>query len=77
LIEDLIPNLVIGNVNNMLIAYTMLPTPNYKIISKVLVDRVAEIMPYFVSAGQKGFIKGRHIGDWIYMTSKAINILLN
>jgi hypothetical protein len=55
----------------------MLPTPNYKIISKVLVDRVAEIMPYFVSAGQKGFIKGRHIGDWIYMTSKAINILLN
>jgi len=26
--------------------------------------RLAQIMPYFVSAEQKGFIKGRHIGDF-------------
>jgi len=31
----------------------------YKIISKIIADRVATIMPSIISPGKKGFIQGR------------------
>lgn len=33
----------------------------FKIISKILVDRLASIMPIIISDEQKGFVKGRSI----------------
>jgi hypothetical protein len=47
----------------------------FKIISKVLADRLALIMPNIVSKEQRGFIKGRTIKDYICLTSEAINLL--
>jgi len=47
----------------------------FKIISKILADRLATIMPSFISPEQKGFIQGRQIRDCICITSEAINLL--
>jgi hypothetical protein len=47
----------------------------FKIISKVLADRLAQIMPHIVSKERRGFIKGRQIKDCICLTSEAINLL--
>lgn len=47
----------------------------FKIISKILADRLALILPYIVSKEQRGFIKGRQIKDCICLTSEAINML--
>lgn len=47
----------------------------YKIISKILADRVAAIMPTIISPEQKGFIQGRQMRDCICLTSEAINQL--
>lgn len=47
----------------------------FKIISKVLADRLATIMPHITSKEQRGFIKGRNIKDCIYLTSEAVNLL--
>jgi hypothetical protein len=47
----------------------------FKIISKVLADRLAQIMPSIISKEQRGFIKGREIKDCICLTSEAINLL--
>jgi len=49
----------------------------FKIISKVLADRLAKIMPGIVSDEQMGFIQGRNIKDCICMASEAINLLHN
>lgn len=49
----------------------------FKIISKVLADRLAIVAPKIVSVQQKGFIKGRSILDCICSTSEAINRLDN
>ncbi|GAU40165.1 hypothetical protein TSUD_292700 [Trifolium subterraneum] len=47
----------------------------FKIISKILADRLATIMPAITSIQQRGFIKGRSIKDCICVTSEAINVL--
>jgi len=47
----------------------------YKIISKIMADRVATIMPTIISPEQKGFIQGRQIRDCICLASEAINQL--
>jgi hypothetical protein len=41
----------------------------FKIISKVLADRLATIMPSIISQEQRGFIKGRNIKDCICLAS--------
>lgn len=45
----------------------------FKIISKILVDRLAPFMNLIISPEQRGFIKGRNIKDGICITSEAIN----
>jgi hypothetical protein len=45
------------------------------LISKVLADRLAKIMPTLISKEQRGFIQGRNIKDCICLTSEAINLL--
>ncbi|XP_019432112.1 PREDICTED: uncharacterized protein LOC109339158 [Lupinus angustifolius] len=47
----------------------------FKIITKVLADRLATIAPKIISKQQRGFIKDRHIHDCISITSEAINLL--
>jgi hypothetical protein len=47
----------------------------FKIISKILADRLATTMPSIVLVQQRGFIKGRNIKDCICLTSEAINVL--
>jgi hypothetical protein len=47
----------------------------FKIISKVLADRLANIMPTIISKKQRGFIQGRNIEDCICLASEAINLL--
>jgi len=47
----------------------------FKIISKILADRLASIMPAITSVQQRGFIRGRNIKDCICLTSEAINVL--
>lgn len=40
----------------------------FKIISKILADRLSTIMPSFISPKQKGFIQGKQIRDCICIT---------
>ena len=47
----------------------------FKIISKILADRLTKIMPVIASVQQRGFIKGRSIKDCICLTYEAINLL--
>lgn len=47
----------------------------FKIISKVLADRLAKIMFGIVSKEQRGFIQGRNIKDCICLDSEAVNFL--
>lgn len=47
----------------------------FKIITKVLADRLAIIAPKIVSKQQRGFIKGRQISDCIGVASEAVNLL--
>jgi len=47
----------------------------FKILSKVLADRLAVILPSIISKEQRGFIKGRNIKDCIALASEAINVL--
>ncbi|XP_058733339.1 uncharacterized protein LOC131604944 [Vicia villosa] len=49
----------------------------FKIISKIITDRLASILPCLISNEQKGFILGRNIKDSICLTFEAINILGN
>jgi len=47
----------------------------FKIISKLLADRLAPLMKSIISPEQRGFIQGRNIRDCICVTSEAINHL--
>jgi len=46
----------------------------FKIITKILADRLAPIMSTIVSEEQRGFIRGRNIRDCICTISEAINL---
>ncbi len=47
----------------------------FKIISKIIVSRLAKVMPEITSKEEIGFIQGRNIKNCVCMASKAINIL--
>lgn len=49
----------------------------FKVITKVLVDRLSIIAPKIVSPQQRGFIKGRQISECVCITSEVINMLEN
>ncbi|RHN42261.1 putative RNA-directed DNA polymerase [Medicago truncatula] len=49
----------------------------FKIITKVLADRLAKILPSIISKEQRGFIRGRNIKDCIDLASEAVNVLDN
>ena len=49
----------------------------FKVISKVLADRLAVIMPSIVSQEQMGFIHDRNIKDCLCIASEAANLLHN
>ncbi|XP_019435878.1 PREDICTED: uncharacterized protein LOC109342329 [Lupinus angustifolius] len=47
----------------------------FKIITKVLADRLASVAPKIISSQQRGFLKNRHIHDCICLASEGINLL--
>jgi hypothetical protein len=47
----------------------------FKIITKILADRLSQIAPTIISSHQRGFIPGRNISDCVIVTSEAINVL--
>ncbi|GAU35943.1 hypothetical protein TSUD_394910 [Trifolium subterraneum] len=49
----------------------------FKVISKIIADRLASIMPSIVSEEQKGFIHDRNIKDCLCIASEAANLLHN
>jgi hypothetical protein len=49
----------------------------FKIITKVIADRLASILPNLISAKQHGFIHGRDIKDCLCIASEAANLLHN
>lgn len=46
-----------------------------KIITKMIADRLATILPYLISRGKSGFVNGRKIRDNICLASEAMNLL--
>jgi ribonuclease HI len=49
----------------------------FKVISKILADRLAAILPSIISEEQKGFIHDRNIKDCLCTASEAANLLHN
>jgi len=47
----------------------------FKVLSKILADRLSQIMPALISKHQRGFIQGRNIKDYIFTALEAINLL--
>jgi len=47
----------------------------FKIISKILADRLAIVAARIISPNQYGFVQGRQIKDCIGIASEAINML--
>ena len=47
----------------------------FKIITKILADRLGLIAAKIISPNQRGFIPGRHIHDCIMTASEAVNLL--
>lgn len=48
---------------------------NFKIISKIIVDRLSKMMPFMVSEEPKGFIHGRNIKECLCLASEVANLL--
>lgn len=49
----------------------------FKVITKVLAGRIASIVPKIISAEQRGFLRGRHIKDCVFIALEAVNMLHN
>ncbi|KAK3229338.1 hypothetical protein Dsin_001219 [Dipteronia sinensis] len=49
----------------------------FKVITKIIADRLAEICSHIISPNQFGFIRGRQIGDCIVGASECFNVLNN
>ncbi|KAK0585801.1 hypothetical protein LWI29_034129 [Acer saccharum] len=49
----------------------------FKVITKIIADRLAEICSHIISHNQFGFIRGHQIGDCIAGASKCFNVLNN
>jgi len=47
----------------------------FKVITKILVDRLAQVVPYTISHQKSGFIHRRKIFDCIFLAFDAFNIL--
>lgn len=47
----------------------------FKLISKIIADRLAKIMPFLVSKEHKSFIQGRNINDCLCLASEVANLL--
>ncbi|PRQ24992.1 putative RNA-directed DNA polymerase [Rosa chinensis] len=47
----------------------------FKVITKILADRLGLVASRIVSSNQSGFIKGRSIADPIILTSECVNLL--
>lgn len=56
--------------DSMRLQYAIL---QYKLITKVIANRVKDILPTIIPANQGGFIKGRHIADNIILVQEAIH----
>lgn len=56
---------------------TVLTNFKFKIISKILVDRLAKILSSIISLNQRGFIHGRKTKDCIYLTLEIMGVLHN
>jgi hypothetical protein len=49
----------------------------FKIITKIIADRLAQVLPSIISKEQRGFVNGRQMKDCVCLTSEAINLLHN
>jgi hypothetical protein len=49
----------------------------FKIISKIIADRLASVLPSILSEEHHGFIKDRNIKDCLCIASEAANLLHN
>jgi hypothetical protein len=49
----------------------------FKVISKIIADRLASVLPSIISEEQMGFIHGRNIKDCLCIASEAANLLHN
>jgi len=47
----------------------------FKIATKVLADKLANIIPFIIFKEHKGFIKGRNIRNCITQAYEAVNVL--
>lgn len=47
----------------------------FKIITKVLVDHFTVLAPKLINPQKCGFVRGRHILDYIGTTSECVNLL--
>lgn len=49
----------------------------FKIISKTLAERLAQLMPSLISAESNGLIQGRNIKDYVCLAFQRDNIMHN
>jgi hypothetical protein len=49
----------------------------FKVISKIIADRLASVLPSIISEEQMGFIQGRNFKDCLCIASEAANLLHN